>query len=343
VDIVNHYAAFENLLRSPAPILALAPMQDVTDLPFWRLMTQYGGADVYVTEYFRVHATSNLEKHILRSITENPTGRPVIAQMIGNDIPSLVRTAKQLQQYPIAAVDLNLGCPAPIVYRKCAGGGLLREPRKVDAILGALRDAVDIKFTVKTRIGFDDPAVFAELLEIFARHPIDMLAVHGRTVKEMYRSEVHYDFIKRAVESVPCPVLANGNVWSAHKAEEILNETGAHGLMVGRGAIRNPWLFHQIRQHLAGEPVFVPKGREVLRYVEALYEAVCSPDVRESAQVQKMKKYMNYLGEGVDPEQQFLHKIRRVETRGQFFDVCERFLDHDRPMALEPFSETTHR
>jgi hypothetical protein len=87
----------------------------------------------------------------------------------------------------------------------------------------------------------------------------------------------------------------------------------------------------------------VPKGREVLRYVEALYEAVCSPDVRESAQVQKMKKYMNYLGEGVDPEQQFLHKIRRVETRGQFFDVCERFLDHDRPMALEPFSETTHR
>ena len=105
----------------------LAPMQDVTDLPFWKLMTTYGGADVYYTEFFRVHAVSHPEKYILRSITENPTGRPVVAQMIGNDIPSLVRTAKELQEYNIAAVDLNLGCPAPIVYRKCAGGGMLQE------------------------------------------------------------------------------------------------------------------------------------------------------------------------------------------------------------------------
>src|SRR3977135_2813411 len=115
---------FDRLLHGPEPILALAPMQDVTDLPFWKLMTAYGGADVYFTEYFRVHPTSNLEKYILKSITENPMGRPVIAQMIGNDIPSLVRAARELQQYPIAAVDLNLGCPGPIVYRKCGGGGL---------------------------------------------------------------------------------------------------------------------------------------------------------------------------------------------------------------------------
>src|SRR5437867_545956 len=138
-------------LHGPSPVLALAPMQDVTDLSFWRLLSEYGGADVYFTEYFRVHATSNLEKTILNSITENPTGRPVIAQLIGNDIPALVRTAQELQQYPIAAVDLNLGCPAPVVYRKCAGGGLLREPQRVDTILGALREAVTIKFTVTSR------------------------------------------------------------------------------------------------------------------------------------------------------------------------------------------------
>src|SRR5215475_8611557 len=129
---MEHTEHFEQLLKRTSPILALAPMQDVTDLPFWRLMTRYGGADVYYTEYFRVHAVSHLEKWILESITKNPTGRPAIAQMIGNDIPSLVRAAKELQQYPIVAVDLNLGCPAPIVYRKCAGGGLLREPRRVD-------------------------------------------------------------------------------------------------------------------------------------------------------------------------------------------------------------------
>jgi len=313
-------------------------MQDVTDLPFWKLMSQYGGADVYYTEYFRVYATSLPEKYILRSITENPTGRPVFAQMIGNDIPALLRTARQLRQYPIAAVDLNLGCPAPVVYRKCAGGGLLREPDKVDAILGALRDALDIPFTVKTRLGFHSPEVFDELLPIFARHSLDLLTVHGRTVFEMYRTEVHYDFIARAVGSVPCPVLANGNVSSATKAEEILRTTGAAGLMVGRGAIRNPWLFHKIRQQLRGETPFTPRGLDLLEYIRALYEAVCSPDVKESAQVQKMKKYMNYLGVGVDPAGQFLHQIRRVTTQADFFRVCEAFLAHDRPMPLEPFA-----
>jgi tRNA-dihydrouridine synthase len=300
-------------------------------------MAGYGGADVYFTEYFRVYATSCLERNILRSVTENPTGKPVVAQMIGNDIPSLVRTARELQQYPIAAVDLNLGCPAPIVYRKCAGGGLLREPKRVDQILGALRDAVKIKFTVKTRLGFESPDVFSELLPIFAKHSLDLLTVHGRTVKEMYRSEVHYDHIARAVAEVPCPVLANGNIYSARKAFEVIGLTGARGLMIGRGAIRNPWLFHQIRQHQRGETIFIPRGLDVLAYVRALYEAVCSPDVRESAQVQKMKKYMNYLGVAVEPTGEFLHQIRRVSTRDDFFRICDRFLKNDQPMPLEPF------
>jgi len=340
---VNHHEQFAKLLSGNEPILALAPMQDVTDLPFWKLMTAYGGADVYYTEYFRVHADSNLDKYILRSITENPTGRPVVAQMIGNDIPSLVRTAQELQEYAVAAVDLNLGCPAPVVYRKCAGGGLLREPKRIDAILGALRDAVKVKFTVKTRLGFDSPEVFDELLPIFAKHSLDLLTVHGRTVKEMYWSEVHYDFITRAVEEMPCPVLANGNIDSARTAAEVLKITGARGLMIGRGAIRNPWLFEQIRQQRRGEPLFVPSGVEVLNYVRTLYDAVCSPDVSESAQVQKMKKYLNFVGAGVEPTGQFLHQIRRVSTKADFFSVCEEFLNHDQPMPLESFPATPEK
>lgn len=312
-------------------------MQDVTDLPFWRLISQYGGADLYYTEYFRVREGSHLEPKILQSITHNPTNRPVVAQMIGNHIPSLVRSAQELQQHPIAAVDLNLGCPAPVVYRKCAGGGLLRDLQRVDSILGALRDAVDIKFTVKTRIGFDDAAVFDELLPIFARHSIDLLTVHGRTVAEGYRSEVHYDFIARSVESVPCPVLANGNVYSAQKAGEVLTLTGARGLMIGRGAIRNPWMFEQIRQFRRGEPIQRPKGREVLDYVAALFEMTESFGLVESSRVQAMKKYMNFIGLGVEPTGEFLHEIRRVQTRADFFRICQSFLDHGEPLTLEPF------
>ena len=334
---------FKDLLNGETPILALAPMQDVTDLPFWKLMAHYGGADVYFTEYFRVHVTSSLDKPILKSITENPTGRPVVAQMIGNDIPSLVRTARELQQYPIVGVDLNLGCPAPVVYRKCAGGGLLREPDRVDSILGALRDAVSIKFTVKTRIGFDSHDLFDEFLQIFARHSLDLLTVHGRTVKEMYRSGVHYEFIAQAAEAMNCPVLANGDIDSTEQAFKVLDHTRASGLMIGRGAVRNPWLFEQIRRAVLGEPHFTPVGSDVLRYVNLLYNTVKRSDFNESKHVQKMKKYMNFLGAGIEPTGQFLHQIRRATNEAEFFRICGEFLDHSEPMTLAScLPESTH-
>jgi tRNA-dihydrouridine synthase len=322
------------VFRSGAPLLALAPMQDVTTLQFMRVVARYGGPEVYWTEYFRVHGDSRPEKWILDSITKNPTGRPVVAQLIGNDVQALVRNAKLLQQYPVAAIDLNLGCPAPIVYRKCAGGGLLREPQKIDTILGALREAVTIPFTVKTRIGFESPAEFDALLKLFAKHPIDLLTVHARTVAQMYRPGVRYDLIARAARELKCPVLANGNVFSAAQAEQLLAETGARGLMIGRGAIRNPWLFDQIRTQMRGEKIKLPAGREVLNYIHELWDNEITPGVKESAQVMRMKKFMNFIGEGVGD--QFLHDIRRVATTSDFWRVCEASLDHDEPMMLEP-------
>jgi tRNA-dihydrouridine synthase B len=322
------------LLDGTAPFLTLAPMQEVTDGAFWTLVHQYGGADVYWTEYFRVHSTSTPEKHILDSIRKNATGRPAIAQMIGNDIPALVRTAKALQQYPVAAIDLNLGCPAPIVYRKCAGGGLLREPDRIDAILGALRDAVQIKFTVKTRLGFASAEEFDRLLPIFARHSLDALTVHGRTVAQLYRLPVDYDRIRQAADTMPCPVIANGHVHSAAQAQEVLTRTGARGLMIGRAVIRSPWLFNQIRQQLRGEIVTLPTGRDVAAYIRALWDSQACFDKPERVQCERMKKFLNYLGEGVPAP--FLHQIRRTQTAADFHRICEEFLGHDEPMALPP-------
>ena len=326
---MNPAGELDVFLARDEPLLALAPMQDITDLPFWRFISQYGGPDVFYTEYFRVHPTSHLEKDILRSITENPTGRPVIAQMIGNDIPSLIRTSTALQRYEIAGVDLNLGCPAPIVYRKCAGGGLLREPERVDGIIGALRESISsVKFTVKTRVGFDSPAHFDQLLAIFAKHRPDILTVHGRTVQEMYGPVVHYNLIAHAAASLTIPVLANGNVDSPENALRVLKETGARGLMIGRGAIRNPWVFDQIRAAVRGLPIFRPRASDLLEYIGALYEAVKPENLRINAHVQKMKKYMNFIAAGIDPEGRFLHDIRRVTTEPEFFRTCERYLNH---------------
>jgi len=328
------HQALETILHGPTPFLALAPMQEVTDGAFWTLVHAYGGADIYWTEYFRVHAESTPERRIIDAIQRNTTGQPVIAQMIGNDVPALVRTARALQELPVAAIDLNLGCPAPIVYRKCAGGGLLREPARIDAILGALRDAVRIPFTVKTRLGFSSVEEFDTLLPIFARHSLDALTVHARTVAQLYRLPVHYERIRQAAAMMPCPVIANGHVHDAAQAQALLTATGARGLMIGRGVIRSPWLFPQIRQQLRGDPVTQPTGRDVWAYIRALWDSQASFDKPERVQCERMKKFLNYLGEGVPAP--FLHQIRRTQTIADFQRICAEFLDHDRPMALAP-------
>jgi tRNA-dihydrouridine synthase B len=301
-------------------------MQDVTDLAFMRVIAVYGAPDYFFTEFFRVHGQSRPERHILRSIDENDTGRPVFAQMIGEDIPHLVRTAEALAKHPIAGIDLNLGCPAPKVYKKNVGGGLLRDPDRIAAILSALRDAVPGLLTVKMRIGFENDVNFDRILEIVNSNGVDLLTVHGRTVSEMYRGDVHYDRIAHAAARSRCPVLANGNVTSASRAAEIVRDTGSTGLMIGRHAIRNPWIFRQCRDRFAGLPRTRILLSDVREYVERLYLATRVSGIPERAHVNKMKKYLNFVGQGVDPEGAFLREMRCAESEAGLFEVCDRHL-----------------
>ena len=301
-------------------------MQDVTDLAFMRVVAAYGPPDYFFTEFFRVHAQSRLERHILRSIDENDTGRPVFAQLIGEDIPHMLRTVEALARHPIAGIDLNLGCPAPKVYKKNVGGGLLREPERVRAILGALREAFPGVLTVKMRIGFEDSANLDRLLDIMNECRIDLLAVHGRTVREMYRSEVHYDRIAHAAQRARCPVLANGNVTSAQRATEVVRDTGAAGVMIGRHAIRNPWIFRQCRERFSGGVQSRISLEDVRGYVGHLYRATRAPEIPEQVHVNKMKKYLNFVGQGVDPRGDFLHDMRRAQSEAELFKVCDRHL-----------------
>ena len=308
------------------PITALAPMQDVTTLPFMSVISEIGSPDYFFTEYFRVHVQSKLEKHILESITENRTERPVFAQMIGEHIEHLTRTTKDLLKHDVAGIDLNMGCPAPTVYKKRCGGGLLREPEKVDKILGALRDAIPGLFTVKMRIGFEDTKNFESILNLINKHEIDLLSVHGRTVKEKYRSQVHYDFIKTAVELCDCPVLANGDVSSAQRSREILNYTGAAGVMIGRHAIRNPWIFSQIREYESTGHISRIPLQDVFQYVRSLYDTLKKPWITEKAHVNKMKKFLNFIGQGVDPDGQFIYQARRAQSEQELFEISDRFM-----------------
>ena len=325
------------VFRLERPALVLAPMQDVTDLAFMKVIAGFGGPDLFVTEYFRVHRDSRLEPHILRSITENTTGKPVLAQLIGQEIPALIRNVRELKNYPVAGIDLNLGCPAPVVCRKDAGGGLLRLPEKLDQILGVLREECgELPFTIKTRLGFDSPEEFSRLIPLLAKHQPDLLTVHGRTVRERYQTAVHPHEIQRAVEEMGCPVVANGNVVNAATGNALLRQTGAAGLMIGRGAIRHPWIFSQLRKTWAGEnPEPVPR-HELLRYIELLYHSRAAEveSFEDQKHVRNMKKFLIYISQGVPGDFEF--EIRRAVTERDFFSICRRHLDCGDPLPELP-------
>ena len=322
------------------PWSALAPMQDVTNLPFMQLLGKYGPPDLLFTEFFRVHGHSALDQPMIDSICKHGTGRPVFIQLIGENPPDLERTVKEIEekQLPVAGIDLNMGCPAPKVYKKNVGGGLLREPEKVDVVLGCLRAAVKGRFTVKMRIGFDSDEHFDALLDLMEKHRVDLFSLHARTVKEAYRSEVHYEYIKRAAARLSCPVLANGNITSAAKGQWVLDETNSAGLMIGRSCIRNPWIFRQLREHFAGTPVFRPTLVDVRTYIEDLFQATWQEGRAELCHVNHMKKFLNFVGLGIDIDGQFLHEMRRTRTKDELDRVCDRHLI-DKGRAKEYFPD----
>jgi len=311
-------------------------MQDVTDLPFMRVLARRSLPDWFVTAYFRVHPASTLNRQLLRALTENKTGRPVFAQIIGRDLPSLIRSAVQLAAYPCAGIDLNLGCPAPIVCRKDAGGGLLRQPETVNRLLGSLRDAIPGRFTVKTRIGFAAGDEFARLLEIFRSHAIDGLTIHARTVRNGYQGAVDTAWVQAAVQVLACPVIANGNIVDASTALAYHRKTAAAGLMIGRGAIRNPWIFAQVQAAFAGTPQKIPTHRDLLEYIQDLSGEIAREAVgfEPLGHVQRMKRTLGYISHGLDPE--FEYRIRRCASPAEFWSICHDQLASDAPLPSRP-------
>jgi tRNA-dihydrouridine synthase len=189
---------------------------------------------------------------------------------------------------------------------------------------------VSIPLTVKTRVGFADADGFEDILQIYASCGIDALTVHGRTVREMYRSAVHFELIAKAARVMPCPVIANGNIISARIAADIQRQTGAAGLMIGRGCIRNPWIFTQIRELYADGAVRTrPTLRNLREYIDVLWHETKPAGFTEKLQVAKMKKYLNFIAQHIDADNAFVHQIRRADSEQSFFQTCDKFLNND--------------
>lgn len=275
------------VLSAPA---ALAPMAGITDWPF-RILCKEQGVGLLVSEMISAKGLLYNNKKTFEMLEIAAQERPVAIQLFGSEPLEMAKAAKIVQSCGADLIDVNMGCPVPKVVNNGEGSALMKAPDKVYALLAAMREVLDIPLTVKIRSGFDENCINAvQIAELAERAGVDALAVHARTRRQMYMGRADWQVIKQVVQSIKIPVWGNGDVNSPDAALRMMAETGCAGVMVGRAAEGNPWIFREIIAALQGHTVSTISLEErfamIHRHLELLI--VCKG---EKIAVQEMRRH----------------------------------------------------
>jgi len=255
------------------PPLMLAPMQGLTNRAMRRLFIDWVRPDTVFTEFMRVNAAApvrRLSAADLREIAPREGGVPLVVQLIGHGREALVSAARSAQAAGAVHINLNLGCPYGRMTSGLTGGGMLQRPELLEEIIFALRGAIAGSFSVKLRAGYDDPEQVFGLLPLFEAAGVDFLVLHPRTVAQEYQGLADHAITARVVRHTRLPVIANGDIRSAADGARLLEESGAAGLMLGRGAIADPLLFQRLRGSAPAEPDRAERAAMLQRYLGEL-------------------------------------------------------------------------
>lgn len=265
-----------------APNVVLAPMEGVTDLVFRRLLRSIGGTGLTYTEFIASKGLVGGSHREHQSAQFDPDERPIALQIYGREPELMAEAARILEDRGATLLDINMGCPSKKVCQNSGGSALMREPDSALEIVRAVRAAIKIPLTVKMRSGFDaDCRNAPELAWRCQEEGAEAVTIHWRTRADLYGGQRAVDKIAEAVQRLHIPVIANGDIVDIPSAQAMLEDTGCAGLMVGRGAIRNPWLPSQLSAWLHGQPVpqvDALQRRDVLvRYFDTIQEAFRHP------------------------------------------------------------------
>ncbi len=227
----------------------LAPMAGVTDLPF-RLLCKEQGAGLLCMEMVSAKAIQYNNKNTKALLEIHPEEEPVSLQLFGSDPEVISEVAKQIEELPFAILDINMGCPVPKIVRNGEGSALMNRPKLVHEIVSKTVKAIQKPVTVKIRKGFNDESINAvEIAKIIEDAGGAAVAVHGRTREQYYSGKADWDIIRQVKEAISIPVIGNGDVTSGESALAMMRETGCDGVMIGRGAQGNPWIFSELREY----------------------------------------------------------------------------------------------
>jgi tRNA-dihydrouridine synthase B len=309
-----------------SPPLILSPMAGVTDISFRRLLKRRGGIGLTVSEFISVEGLTRSNPKSKRQMRFFEEERPFAVQIFGGQPERMRMAAEMAEEVGADMLDINCGCPAPKVVKHGGGSGLLKDYPRLETILLEIRKAISIPLTIKIRAGFYDNHINAvETAKLAEQCGIEHIALHGRTKEQAYRGKANWDLVRQIRETVHIPVSGSGDVVTVQDAFDRWKETGCDGILIGRGAMANPWIFRQIEDALAGRDVFQPslddKKAILLEYFDMLRS-----DMPELAAIGRMKQLAGQFTRGLQGGSLFRTSIYHSHSVTEILDrIAEYF------------------
>lgn len=278
------------------PFLLLAPMEGVGDRCFRIAMAAIGGFDEAVTDFLRVPINAHVESLAKRYEAQETTPIPLAVQLMGSDPELMAAMAKQMEKRKAPRIDLNCGCPSNTVTGRGAGSSLLKDPNFLNENARAMVQAVSTPVTLKMRSGYKDTSLFKENLLAAQESGVRYITLHPRTKLDGYGPPAKWEYITEAKSLLKIPVVGNGDILNVEDALSMLSQTGCDALMIGRGSVIDPFIFHRIRAHFHGVD-YKPKWSEVLRYF-TVYVNEMPEEMPIKVKVNKLKQLMSFQFKG---------------------------------------------
>lgn len=291
------------------PFLLLAPMEGVGDSCFRKAIASVGGFDEAVRDFLRVPKNAHVKSLACEYIANEITPIPLAAQIMGSDPELMAAMAHEIALRGAPRIDVNCGCPSNTVTGRGAGSSLLKDPNFLNQVASAVVKAVSLPVTVKMRSGYEDISLFRENLLAAQESGVRYITLHPRTKVDGYGPPARWDLIAEAKSILRIPVVGNGDILTVDDALDMLKKTRCDALMIGRGSVINPFIFHQIKAHFAKSP-YKPQWQELVDYLHT-YLAEQPKDMTTKVKVNKLKQLVSFLFKG---NEQLLAKRQTILT-----------------------------